>query len=106
MPPLPLGARFARNAVSSASVGLSGARMCTTSPLTVPFVDGDHGIASHFRFAFTCDVRNPPARPGSRPTPGHVNGSRCAFFMPQLVIVFTAQFAAATWLGDPIGRGP
>ena len=62
----------------------------------MPLVDGDHGTASNLRFAFTGDVMNPLALPGSQPTPRQVNGSRCAFFIPQLVIVFTAQLAAAT----------
>jgi len=44
----------------------------------------------------TGEVMAPVARPGSHPMPRHVNGSRCAFFMPQLVIVLTAQLAAAT----------
>ena len=38
---------------------------------------------------------NPVARPGSQPMPRHVNGSRWPFVIPQLVIVFIAQFAAA-----------
>ena len=80
--------------------------MLTTSPLTVPLVDGDHGTASNFRLALTGDVMNPVARPGSQPTPRQVNGSRCALTMPQLVIVFTAHSAAALWFGEPIGRGP
>ena len=78
----------------------------TTSPLTVPLVDGDHGTASNFRLALTGEVMKPVARPGSQPMPRQVNGSRCALAMPQLVIVFTAQSAAALWFGDPIGRGP
>ena len=106
IPPFTFDASGLRNAVSSSSVGDSGATMLTTSPLTVPFVDGDHGTASNLRFAFTGDVMKPVALPGSHPTPRQVNGSRWAFFIPQLVIVFTAQLAAATWLGDPIGRGP
>src|SRR5579862_3693881 len=106
MPPFTLAANGVRYAVSSASVGFSGGTMLTTSPLTVPLVDGDHGTASNVRLACTGDVMNPVARPGSHPTPRHVNGSRCAFFIPKLVIVFTAQLAAAIWLGEPMGRGP
>src|SRR5215831_18565187 len=93
--PFTRGAMPARYAVSSASVGASGGATTTTSPLTVPLVDGDHGTASNFRLAFTGDVMKPVARPGSQPTPRHVNGSRCALTMPQLVIVLTAHSAAA-----------
>ena len=65
-------------------------------PEGVPFVEGDHGSASNFRLAFTGEVMNPVARPGSQPMPRHSNGSRCAFVMPQFVIVLIAQSAAAT----------
>ena len=96
MPFFTFGASATRNVVSSASVGSTGGRMWTTSPLTVPFVDGDHGNASNFRFAFTGEVMKPVARPGSQPMPRHVNGSRCALVIPQSVIVLMAQSAAAT----------
>src|SRR5579863_6297792 len=87
MPPFTFGARLARYVLSSASVGASGGRIWVTSPLTEPLVDGVHGMTSNLMFAFTGDVIYPLARPGSQPSPFHVNGSSCAFFMPQLVIV-------------------
>ena len=96
MPPLTFGAISARNAASPASVGAVGGSKWSTCPLTVPLVDGAHGIVSNLMLDFTGDVMKPVARPGIQPMPRQVNGSRCAFCMPQLVIVFTAQFAAAT----------
>jgi hypothetical protein len=96
MPPFTFGANVVRYAVNSASVGFSGGTMLTTSPVTLPLVDGDHGAASNLRFIFTGAVTKPLALPGSHPMPRHVNGSRCAFVIPQLVIVLIAQLAAAT----------
>src|SRR4051812_14731930 len=95
MPPRTFGAISVRNAASSLSVGATGGTMYSTCPLTVPLVDGAHGSVSNLTLAFTGDVMNPVARPGIQPIPRQVNGSRCAFFIPQLVIVFTAQSAAA-----------
>ena len=38
-------------ALTSAAVGFTGGTILTTSPLTVPLVDGDHGTASNFKLA-------------------------------------------------------
>src|SRR5262249_1883426 len=94
MAPFTFGAISARYAVNVASVGFAGGTSTTTWPDTVPAVDGVHGATSNLRLDFMGAVMYPVARPGNQPGCPHSHGSRWAFFIPQLVMVSTAHFAA------------
>src|SRR5262249_10631936 len=106
IPPFTFEATPARYDVSSCSVGFCGIDNPNTVPATTPFVDGVHGATSNLRLAFTGEVMKPLARSGSHPGWFQFQGSRWAFFIPQLVIVLTAHLPAPSRFGEPVGRGP
>src|ERR1035438_6323496 len=86
--------------------GPCGGTSWMAEAVTVPLVEGVHASTSNFRFSRTGDTINALARSLLHPGWPNSHGSRWAFLSPQAVSCLTTQFAAASWFGEPVTRGP
>jgi hypothetical protein len=77
-------------------------------------VEGVHASTSNTRLSLTGEMMWPDAFSFSQPSRTvselaifeKSHGSRCPFLKPHDSICLTAHFAAFSWFGEPVRRGP
>ena len=78
----------------------------TTSPVTGPLVDGDHGVACTISTAVSGVTMRAHVLSCCQPIPNSPQSSRCAFSRPILVSVSRVHSLAFLAFGEPVRRGP